>query len=184
MRGLLPLNKSTLSSLFAACIVLSLLTIVLAGCATNRSAKVKRFNESAAVNVELRFFRWDSIYMTKPDTRENGFLPLLNAPQVVAEIRKRILQRNVAVVVMGYSYDEAQTAAIGEQWKKFLAAQNFKRVVLLRAGGGKAIDGLPIIQDLAINAGDAPKAFDPATLATLPPSPGADAANPPLAANK
>ena len=184
MRGFLLLHKFNPRPQILTCLTLALLAVFLGGCASNQSARLKRFNESAAVNVELRFFRWDSIYMTRPDTRENGFLPLMNATQVATEIRKRNLKRNLAVVVVGYSYDEPQTAAIAEQWQKYLAAQNFKRVVVLRAGGGNSIDGLPIIRDLAINPGDAPKAFDPAKLATLPAAIGTDAANPPIAANK
>ena len=184
MRGLLLLHKFDPRPPIITCLALAFLSVILGGCASPQSARTKRFNESAAVNVELRFFRWDSIYMTRPDTRENGFLPLMNATQVATEIRRRNLKRNLAAVVVGYSYDDAQTAAIAEQWQKYLAAQNFKRVVVLRAGGGNSIDGLPIIRDLAINPGDAPKAFDPAKLATLPAAIGTDAANPPIAANK
>jgi hypothetical protein len=184
MRGLHLLTALAARPRFTACLAISLLTILAAGCATTQTARVERFKESAAVDVELRFFRWDSIYMTKPDTRENGFLPLLNTAQISTEINRRNLRRNVAAVVVGYSYDEAQTAAIVDQWRKFLASQNFKRVVLLRAGGGKTIDGLPVIQDLAINSGDATPGFNPATLATLPTATGADVANPPIASNK
>ena len=184
MRGSLLLHKFNARPQIINFLALAFLSVFLGGCASTQSARLKRFNESAAVNVELRFFRWDSIYMTRPDTRENGFLPLMNASQVAAEIRRRNLKRDLVAVVVGYSYDETQTSAIAEQWQKYLAAQNFKRVVVLRAGGGNSIDGLPILRDLAINPGDAPKAFDPAKLATLPAAIGTDAANPPIAANK
>lgn len=181
MRGFVMPEKASRISRFRVFITLLILAFFVTSCATTSGGK--RFNESASVNLELRFFRWDSIYMTRPDTRQNGFLPLLSARQVAEEVRRRNLQRNLAVVVVGYTYDAGQTEVLSGQWKKFLAAQGFKRVVLLRAGGGKTIDGLPIIQDLAINAADAPNSYDDA-IALIPSAVGADAANPPIAANK
>lgn len=112
-------------------------------CATNS------FKEASAVNLELRFYRWDSICITKPDTRESGFVPVLNVAEVIEEIRQRNLSRDLAVVVVGTGYNETQSAQIAAEWNKRLGEQGFRRVVILRGNDGMKIGGLPIIADFA-----------------------------------
>jgi len=134
---------------FYPLILIAMLPFLVSSCSTMR---VARFHESESVNLELRFYRWDSIYMMKPDTRQNGFLPLMNTSQVAQEIRQRKVGHNLAVVIVGYTYDEGQARTIAGQWQQFLLAQGFRRVVALRAGEGTRIDGLPIIADSGMSA--------------------------------
>ena len=53
----------------------------MVSCATNHS------KQAAAVDVELRFYRWDSVCIARPDTRENGFAQLYDATEVLAKIQ-------------------------------------------------------------------------------------------------
>jgi hypothetical protein len=133
-----------------------------------------RFHEEKAANVILHFFGWEAIYMTRPDTRQAGYLPLLSRAQVERELKHRVLPRDLAVVVIGNTYADIQVAQLADEWKKLLAAQGFHRVVLLRAGLGHQIDGLPIIEDSAISSAH-DKQSRAATYAALPPAAGADA---------
>lgn len=113
-------------------------------CATNS------FKEASAVNLELRFYRWDSICITKPDTRDGAFAPVFNVAEVIQEVRQRNVSRDLAVVVVGTGYNETQTTRIATEWHKRLGEQGFRRVVILRGNDGMKIGGLPIIADFAI----------------------------------
>jgi hypothetical protein len=126
-----------------------------------------RFHEENSANLILHFYGWDSIYMTRPDTRQDGFLPLLSRAEVERELKQRVLVRDLAVVVIGNTYPALETAQIADEWKQILAAQGFHRVVFLRAGEGDGLDGLSIIEDYTISSAPEPqgRAAGPAALA-------------------
>jgi hypothetical protein len=157
--------------------VLAALVLGLAaGCATSSSGRKSSsfFHDDPSVSVVLHYYRWDSIYMTRPDTRQDGFLPVLTREQIARELRHRTMRRNTAVVVIGFTQSNAQIAQLAHDWKQLLGEQGFSRVVLLRAGRNKKIDGLPVIEDSAITSGHETEGRV-ATFAALPPAPGADA---------
>jgi hypothetical protein len=139
-----------------------------------------RFNEAASANLVLRFYSWDSIHMTRPDTRENGFLPLLDRESVTRELGRPDLGHDLAVVVMGFMFTAAQELELFHDWKAFLVGERgFRRVVLVRASFKNEIDGLPVLFDSAMAAAydDQPKVA--ATVAALPAAVGADVADSP-----
>lgn len=135
-----------------------------------------RFYDGKSAEVILQFFGWESIYMTRPDTRQAGFLPLLSRDQVEQELKQRNIPRNLAVVVIGNTYSQVQVAQLAAEWKALLHKQGFRRVVLLRAGAGDGIDGLPIIEDSVISSAHDTQSRT-STIASLPPAAGADAAH-------
>jgi hypothetical protein len=137
-----------------------------------------RFHEGASANLVLRFYSWDSIHMTRPDTRENGFLPLLDRASVTRQLGRPDLQRDLAVVVMGFMFTAAEESALFHDWKAFLVDERgFRRVVLVRASFKNEIDGLPILYDSAMAAAydDQPKVA--ATIAALAATARADVAD-------
>jgi len=139
------------------------------------------FNQAAAVNLELRFYRWDAVCITKPDTRENGFLPVLDSAEIPLQVEKLVASRNLAAIVIGNSYDAKQVLTIASRWHKRLAALGFRRVVVLRGTDTMRIAGLPILFDSAISSvNDAPDSDHPH--AAAPAAPRADAAYPSIAA--
>ena len=124
-------------------LALGLLALLVTSCA------ITGFKETASVSLELRFYRWDSICMMKPDTKENGFSPVLNVDEVTQEITQRNVPRDLAVVVVGTGYNEMQSGKIAAEWHKRLGAQGFRRVVVLRGNDGMKTSGLPIIAEFA-----------------------------------
>jgi hypothetical protein len=137
-----------------------------------------RFHEGASANLVLRFYSWDSIHMTRPDTRENGFLPLLDRASVTRQLGRPDLGRDLAVVVMGFMFTAAEESALFHDWETLLVGERgFRRVVLVRASFKNEIDGLPILYDSAMAAAydDQPKVA--ATFAALPAAARADVAD-------
>jgi len=155
--------------------------LLLPGCETTGpgAGARRRFQEGAAADLILRFYRWDTIYMMRPATRQGGFLPILTRADIERELKTRRLGHNLAVVVIGFLYSQEQEAQLARDWDALLLGQGFRRVVLLRAGSGKDIDGLLIVHDSGIAAvHDQPVAVATAN-AALPAAARADAPNSP-----
>jgi hypothetical protein len=143
----------------------------LAGCETTgpQAAAPKRFHEDATTDLILRFNRWDTIHMLRPDTRQAGFLQILTRADVERELKTVSMGQNLAVVVVGFLLSQQQEAELAREWDSLLMGHGFRRVVLLRAGSKKDIDGLIIVHDSSIAAGHE----KPATTATNRPRPPA-----------
>ena len=143
-----------------------------------------RFHDGATADMVLRFFTWDSIYMTKPDPRAGGFLPLYARDDIGREVKRRNINRHTAVVVMSLFYrDPAQVAQLSHEWTTYLNEQGFRRVVILYAGPGSDIDGLPVLRDSTIAGVHVAASNDKqprvgSANATVAPAAGADVANP------
>jgi hypothetical protein len=166
---------------FSGCVGLHLFALILLLLSTSCSTTGQShsfFRDGKKADVVLHFYRWDTIYMTRPDTRQSGFLPVLSRAQIERELRHRALPRNVAVVVIGHSYSPAQINTLTQEWKNLLGEQGFRRFILLRAGPDFKIDGLPVVEDSAISSAD-DKPGRTASFAALPPAAGADAAHSP-----
>jgi hypothetical protein len=165
-------NLSRPAFVFSA---LGLIVFLVTSCATSG------FRQSAAVNLELRFYAWDSVCITKPDTRENGFMPLLNATEIPQQIERLNPARDLAVVVVGYSYDDQQVREIGAQWYHRLTTSGFQRVVILRGSDALPTAGLPIVFDSAITLVNDTRGLRHPHAAT-PSAARADVAHPSIAA--
>jgi len=138
------------------------------------------FKQSAAVTLELRFNTWDAVYIARPNTRENGFIPVLNTAEALQAIEQLKVAPRFAAVVVGYNYDERQVYDIGVEWFTRLSALGFERVVALRGSENFPIAGLPIVYDSAISSGhDTLPRGRP--YAATPTAPRADVAHSPVA---
>jgi hypothetical protein len=139
-----------------------------------------RFHEGDAANLVVRFNSWNSIQIMRPDTRENGFLPLLDRDGVVARLDRMHTDRQLAVVVLGAMFSRAQEQEIIRDWHQILNPRGFRRLVLLRAGFKDNINGLRVVYDSAINQADASSVIAPALagIAQVASPARADAAHP------
>jgi hypothetical protein len=108
-------------------------SLVIVSCATNHS------KQAAAVDVELRFYRWDSVCIAKPDTRENGFAQLYDATEVLAKIQSANVGRRVAGRGGGVQLRQATDVRdIGAEWHARLAPLGFQRVLVFRGSDAMA----------------------------------------------
>lgn len=169
---------------FICIFALAALAGLSTSCSTAPVSTGRRFNEAASATMVLRFYRWDSIYMTRPDTREGGFLPLLSRDEVAREAVRRQVPRDLAVVTIGSTYGPDQLIILARDWKQFLAGQGFRRVVILRSSSKKQIDGLPVVDDSAIAGANDTPGNSLVSFAAVPPAARADAAHSPIAANR
>jgi hypothetical protein len=142
-----------------------------------------RFHDVATADLVLRFNTWDSIRMVKPDTREGGFLPLFARDEIGREVRQRHISGNTAVVVVSRFYrEQLQIAQLSQELTSYLNQLGFRRVVILHAGPGADIDGLPVLHDSTYAGVNAAAANDEQSKvlsanAAVPAAVGADAAN-------
>lgn len=156
-------------------VALSLIAVFATSCATTG------FKQSAAVALELRFDTWAAVCITKPDTRENGFLPVLTGAETLQEIKRLDVPHGLAAIVVGYNYDDKQVFDIATEWHKRLAELGFQRVVVLRGTDARPIAGLPIVYDSAISSvNDTRGLLHPHAAAS--PTTRADVAHPSIAA--
>jgi hypothetical protein len=156
-------------------VALSLIAVCATSCVTTG------FKQSAAVALELRFDTWAAVCITKPDTRENGFIPVLTGAETLQEIKRLNVPHGLAAVVVGYNYDEQQAFNIAAEWHKQLAELGFQRVVVLRGTDKRPIAGLPIVYDSAISSvNDTRGLLNPHAAAS--PTARADVAHPSIAA--
>ena len=72
-----------------------------------------------------------------PDTHDN-------LKQAFADLR---VPHEMAVVVVGWSYEGSDLTRIVEGMTSLLHAQGFRRVVCLQGSENNKLDGLPIIDD-------------------------------------
>ena len=153
--------------------------LLLPGCETTapQAKAPPRFREGATADLILRFNRWDTIYMMRPESRQNGFLPILDRTALERELKARRTGQNLAVVVIGLLYSQQQEAQLADDWGTLLRGHGYRRIVLLRAGRGKDIDGLLIVHDSGIAANHDRTATANFANAALPPATRADAAN-------
>lgn len=149
------------------------------------------FHGGATVDMVLRFNKWDAINMTKPNTRdEGGYLPLYARDDIGREVVRRNIPRNTAAVVVSRFYrDPPQLAQLSQEWTAYLNEQGFRRVVVLHAGPGTDIDGLPVLNDSTIAGVNVASINDEqpkvaSAHAAVPAAAGANAANPPSSSGR
>ncbi|MBI3848977.1 MAG: hypothetical protein HY298_01620 [Verrucomicrobia bacterium] len=152
-KNMLPSKPINRAHNFNAAILLSLFGVLLSGCYTPPKQTVyngPRFQEEAYVNVVLQFMTWDSILITRPEIRDNGFLQLYSRDNLSPMLTGPQVGHEMAVVMIGWTYQDEQLAQVVTDWKTLLNGCGFKRVVCLRAGPDNKIDGLPIIDDTSL----------------------------------
>jgi hypothetical protein len=115
-----------------------------------KAAMGSTFREGNAVDLVLEYFRPDTIYMKRPDAHDGPFLTIFTRDNIAPEITRRVVNHNLAVIVMGYIYNPDQEAALFSEWESLLGGCGFQRVVFLRGAKYKSIDGLPIVHESVI----------------------------------
>ena len=153
------------------CAVLAVPVLFVVSCGSlDPQAMGPRFHEPKAANLVLIYYADQSIFITKPDTRENGFLPLLSRSDVIYSLKRLNMGLDLAVIVLGRMSAQDQ-ADLMQKWEAILTGQGFQRVVFLAAGRYDDIDGLPILHDSAIARRDAEHAAYSASVASFTPAP-------------
>lgn len=129
--------------------VLAVVCLSVSGCYTPSATvdTAPRFHEGVNVNVVLEFYKWDNFFIKHPDWRDNGFLRPLKRDDLGGALTTLRVQRDMAVVILGWNYTPEQTAQIIENWKSILRTQGFRRIVCLRGNENDEVDGKVIIDD-------------------------------------
>lgn len=162
------MNTSLHKLLWLGCLLVQMLG---PGCATTESGHkaTSRFHEAASANLILRFSRWDTIHVLRPESREDGFLPILTRDDLEARLNSEQLQRELAVVILGFLFSDAQEMSLAKEWAGLLQRHGFRRVVVVRTSAGNDVNGLPVVYDsLGRVSLVAPEGSSPG-LAPLPP---------------
>src|SRR5437764_12484236 len=138
------------------CAVTALAPLLLSSCAsipdgtgTAGTAHV-RFNQQAESDAIVRFSSWDLITITKPDTREGGFLPLYRLPEAEKVLARPDFPHHLAVVICGCFLSAAQETDLQTKWTSVLGRMGYQRVVFLRAGYKEQVNGLQVTKDLPL----------------------------------
>ncbi len=164
---------------FLRVLLLVLLSGLLVSCGSISTAKKgARFHDGASANVVVRFYDWNSIHIVRPDIREGGYLPLLDRDGVARTLDHVKVGQDLAVIVLGYMFSNAQEAEMIGYWNTLLRERGFRRVVVVRAGFKDEIDGLLIVHDSAMTAAHDQSGKVTATFAALPAPVGTDVAHP------
>ncbi len=148
------------------------ITLWLCGCASSGWSDARwgfdpggpRFREEGATDVVVRFLSWDSITITKPDTREGGFLPTYKREQAERVLRRLEIEHRLAVVVCSRTLSREQQATLQAGWRSIFSGLGFERVVFLRARDNLSVNGCSILDDLHLKPGFAaatPKLSNP-----------------------
>lgn len=131
-------------------LLLSCLSLLLAGCATTSQTAdtPPKFRDGRQADVILRFSSWDYTFMTKPFYAEDGFMQQVQ-PESLSQVLNRFeVDRNMAVVVVGWQYNGADLNDIVGRWKTVLSGScGFERVVVLRASRSSELNGSIIVDD-------------------------------------
>jgi hypothetical protein len=127
----------------------SALCFFVCGCYTPHYAvdMAPTFTEGAYANLVVKFYKWDNIYIMRPDYREDGYTRSLRRETIPAALDELRVRRDLAVIVIGWNYGAGETAQIVEGWETLLGGQGFQRVVCIRATEENKLDGSPVIDD-------------------------------------
>lgn len=118
---------------------------------TNKTTKPESiFRGSESANLILQYFRPDTIYMKYPAAREGSFLTIFTRENILDGIQQHVSSRDLALILLGNIYTETQEAELFEEWTSLLKTCGFRRILFLRNGKNKKIDGLPIIHEFDI----------------------------------
>jgi hypothetical protein len=147
-----PIRASFLLSL----IVLSCLT--LTGCQTAAPRKQARFSGSEKASIVIQYSSWDYIFMTKPLYREGEFLRQIHRPELAGVFDQMNVNRETAVVSLGWQYDKQTLQELLVNWKQLLRECRFQRVVFVRGNNNKTVERAIIIEDANLIAGNTPAA--------------------------
>ena len=118
---------------------------------------VRHFHEAKAANVVLQFSSWEYTFLLRPRYDDNGFLLQVPRDKVKEVLRQvGVPKRELAVVVVGWSYSPEQLRQLVADWKIILGGCGFQRVVVIKSRGSKELDGALVIDDSILSGGSPP----------------------------
>ena len=155
----------------SAALALVAFTVVSCG-SLSQSAfdSLPHFHDGPSANLVVIYYGEQNIFVTKPDTRENGFLPLLTRSDVSKALERPDIGRDLGVVVVGQMGAADTQRVLIDSWQSYLKERGFRRVVCLLHGANDKIDGLPILRDSA-NTTSADETARVTTVAVVPSAP-------------
>ena len=125
------------------------LCVISCGCYTPPVPKNtgRAFHETASTDVVLLFYSWNSFFIIHPEYRDNGFRRSLEPRDLDAAFESLKIRRDMAVVLIGWSYDDRDMRQIVKGWRSLLVPRGFRRIVCVYGDDNDKLDGLPIIDD-------------------------------------
>jgi hypothetical protein len=143
------------------CVVLVFLSVALSGCVSPEPSVDyrPRFQESSQTDVVLRFSSWDYTFMSKPVYAENGFMQQVRRDTLDDVLSRLGVERDLAVVVVGWQYQAEPLAQIVAEWKQIFGQCGFRRVVILRPAATSELNGSVIVEDARFPLRNAQTAF-------------------------
>ena len=146
-------------------------TLVSCGSLTHTAFdSLPHFHEGTSANLVVIYYGEENIFVTKPDTRDHGFLPLMNRAGLLATLERPDIGHDLGVVVVGQMGSVETQRSLVDGWQSYLKERGFRRVVCLLAGPDDKIDGLPILRDSA-NTTAADEIFHDSNIAAVPSAP-------------
>ena len=127
-------------------LVYALAVVCIAGCAAS-GRKPVRFHEGSRANVVLQFSSWDYTFMVQPRYDEDGFLRPVRRDSLNQVCDDFKVPRDMAVVVIGWSYSPEDLGHLVAQWKTILGGCGFRRVVFLHSNAYNRLNGSLVIDD-------------------------------------
>jgi hypothetical protein len=128
----------------------SLAALLLCSCASTQTATQVRFHDQANCDAIVRFSNWNLITINKPDTRQDGFLPLLQLPEAEKVLARPDFPHRLAVVICGSYLSTREEAELQSKWAATFGGFGYQRVVFLRAGFHDQVNGLPVIKEIPL----------------------------------
>ncbi|HWD93152.1 MAG TPA: hypothetical protein VG938_12480 [Verrucomicrobiae bacterium] len=111
------------------------------------------FVDDGSVNAVLQFSSWDYTFLVRPQYLEDGYLQQVRRENLNGIFDQLHVQRGMAVVVVGWTYNGEMLTQLVADWKKILGDCGFQRVVVLRAQLGKKLNGSVIVDDSILHVG-------------------------------
>ena len=128
----------------------SLAALLLASCASTPNGSQARFHQEADCDAIVRFSNWNLITINKPDTREDGFLPLYQLADAEKVLARPDFPHRLAVVLCGSLLSVSQEEDLQKKWAALFGSLGYQRVVFLRAGFHDQVNGLPVLKDIPL----------------------------------
>ena len=129
--------------------VLAAVGLLVAGCSTPETAsgKAKYFQEASQVNAVLEFCSWDYTFLLHPRYEDHGFLKQVRREDLHLVFDQFGGRRDLAVVVVGWTYEQPDVIRLAGEWKSILGGCGFQRVVFLRPNTNGKLNGSLILYD-------------------------------------
>ena len=140
-----------------------LAALLLSSCASTPEGSHARFHDQAACDAIVRFSSWELITVNKPDTRENGFLPLFHLAEAEKVLTRTDFPHGLAVVICNSFLSVGQEADLQKKWATIFGKAGYQRVVFLRGAFHDQVNGLDVIRDVPLVAAEFTAVSSPAT---------------------